>query len=323
MTLREVLLKLARATIEERFGKPFSFSREILESQFPELMQDAATFVTIKIDGDSVRGCIGSVLPHTTLYDDVIYNAKAAAFEDKRFFPLSENEYQYCSIEISQLNIPKELEYVDAQHLQTLVRPKVDGILLQQGNKSATFLPQVWGEFTSFEYFFGQLGVKAGLKNYALDEHPKVFSFQVSSYEDTPLDEEEQEIFAFTPCPTPQEAETAFYKAFEAGDLKMMEALWADDENITCIHPAGEQMKGREAVMQSWKEMFSSEPNIHFVLEDTHCTQGDDVSIHTLKEKVVVNGDVIGLLIATNIYKYIDEGWYIYIHHASPDPRSY
>ncbi|WP_345977679.1 AmmeMemoRadiSam system protein A [Sulfurimonas sp. HSL3-7] len=343
MTLQDILLKLARASIEEQFGKPFPYSKEILLHQFPELAQKGASFVTINIDGDSLRGCIGSLLPRTTLFDDVIHNAKAAAFSDTRFYPLSEGEYPYCSIEISILGLPRELSYSDTEDLRNKIRPGIDGVILQQEKHVATFLPQVWEEFPDFDYFFSQLGVKAGVRTSALDGHPKIYTYEAERFEDTPLED------AYTPLAkedtpheeenttpagdegasaaarfsTPQDAEIGFYNALERGDLDAMLAVWADDEAVVCIHPVGERLQGRDAVAQSWREMFAGEPAMQFELEDVHFVKDDQLSIHTLRERIIINGEPAVIAIATNVYQLTDGGWRLLMHHASPDPAAW
>jgi len=340
MTLQDILLKLARASIEEMFGKPFSFSKEILMEQFPQLAEKRATFVTIYIDGDSLRGCIGSLLPHATLFDDVVYNAKAAAFSDNRFYPLSESEYPYCGIEISILTLPEELPYSGTEELRRKIRPGIDGVILQLGSRSATFLPQVWDEFRSFERFFGELGVKAGFKTFVLDQHPTIYTYQAERFGDLPLGddytplgkeetapEEDEETprdeSAATPFLTPQEAEAAFYGALERGDLKAMLALWADDEAVVCIHPGGERLQGRDAVERSWRGMLAGVPDMRFELKDVNYSGNAELSIHTLHERIYVNGQLAGLALATNVYRLEEGGWRLLMHHASPDPAAW
>ena len=324
MTLQDILLKLARAAIEESFGKPFSFSKEILMEQFPELAEDRATFVTIYIDGDSVRGCIGSLLPHATLFDDVIYNAKAAAFSDNRFFPLSEGEYPYCSIEVSLLSLPEALPYSDADDLRSKIRPGVDGVILQLGERSGTFLPQVWDEFPSFDHFFGQLGLKAGIRGFALDRHPRIFTYQAERFADTPL-EEEYEVSADTPFATPQAAEAGYYGAFERGDAEAMLSVWAEDDAVVCVHPGGECLQGREAVAESWRGMLAAQQGqgLRVELEEVHAAQEGQLGIRTVRERIFAGGRLAGVALATNVYRLEEGGWRMLMHHASPDPSAW
>ena len=187
MTLQEILLKLARASIEEAFGRPLPFDKHVLGAKYPELREKRATFVTLKIDGKALRGCIGSILPHAALFDDVVANAKSAAFRDPRFAPLTETEYRRCSVEVSLLSVPLPLAYTDADDLRGRIRPGVDGVILQLDGRSATFLPQVWEELPDFDRFFAHLGIKAGIGADVLTRHPDIFTYQAEHFEDAPI----------------------------------------------------------------------------------------------------------------------------------------
>ena len=57
--------------------------------------------------------------------------------------------------------------------------------------------------------------------------------------------------------PTPDDAETAFYDAFERADLAAMMAVWAESDDIVCIHPQGPRLAGFEAVRESWAQIFA------------------------------------------------------------------
>ena len=57
--------------------------------------------------------------------------------------------------------------------------------------------------------------------------------------------------------PTPDDAENAFYDAFERGDLPAMMAVWAEDEDIICVHPTGPRLCGQDQVRESWAKIFA------------------------------------------------------------------
>ena len=57
--------------------------------------------------------------------------------------------------------------------------------------------------------------------------------------------------------PTAQDAENAFYEALERGDLEGMMAVWAEDEEIVCVHPGGPRLSGQDQVRESWAQIFS------------------------------------------------------------------
>jgi hypothetical protein len=127
----------------------------------PALCEDGASFVTLTIHGD-LRGCIGSLEAHQSLALDVREHAYQAAFEDYRFPPLTKSELPAISIEISHLTVPVDLTYETADELLAALKPGVDGVILQDGFKRATFLPQVWDQLPQAEAFLSHLCAKMG-----------------------------------------------------------------------------------------------------------------------------------------------------------------
>ncbi|MDP3466061.1 MAG: AmmeMemoRadiSam system protein A, partial [Sulfuricurvum sp.] len=149
-----------------------------LLQQFPEMGIKQATFVTLTLHGQ-LRGCIGSLIAHRQLLDDLISNAQSAAFHDPRFTPLTPAEFTAIKIEISLLSEPKLVSYADKAQLKSLIRAGEDGVILRLGNYQATFLPQVWEELSDFDTFFAHLGMKAGIGSDPLIYHPEVYTYQV------------------------------------------------------------------------------------------------------------------------------------------------
>ena len=184
--LHEQLLTLARKSIEDQLEHQKTIESIELLKQYPALGKKMATFVTLTINGD-LRGCIGSIVPHQSLLDDVIHNAASAAFKDPRFFPLTKEEYLRSTIEVSLLTPPEELVYENTHDLKSKIRPGVDGVIIKKGGYSATFLPQVWEQLPTFELFFAHLGQKAGLGSNVLELHPQVQTYQVENFKDAPL----------------------------------------------------------------------------------------------------------------------------------------
>jgi len=180
---KKILLKIARASILEEFEGKKLINRDELIREYPFLAEERATFVTLKIDGN-LRGCIGSILPRMPLIDDVIYNAKQAAFADPRFPPLTPQEYEKIHIEVSILTIPKKLEYEDEMDLKRKIVPKRDGVILALADKQATFLPSVWEELPNFDMFFGHLCMKAGMSGDCLKYHPIIYTYQAEIIEE-------------------------------------------------------------------------------------------------------------------------------------------
>ena len=121
---------------------------------------------------------------------------------------------------------------------------------------------------------------------------------------------------------TPEQVETAFYRAFERADLTAMLAVWAEDEEIICVHPDGERLLGFDAVRDSWRQMFSQGPRLRFQLVDLRVHTVRLMSVHNLYESITASGETrpTALTLATNIYLLTPSGWRMLMHHASPLP---
>jgi len=185
----KILPKLARLSILEEFEKKELINKTEWLKKYPFLAQKRACFVTLKMKnkprGSNLRGCIGSILPYRSLIDDVIANAKAAAFEDPRFSPLTPEEFNDVEIEVSVLTVPQKLEYEDVEDLKNKIRIGIDGVILQLGNYQATFLPAVWEELPNFDLFFAHLCMKAGMSGNCLEYHPTIYTYQAIEIKET------------------------------------------------------------------------------------------------------------------------------------------
>ncbi len=176
------LLRLVRETIGQRLGLIESVDQTGLEED--ELQQDLATFVTLKIDG-RLRGCIGNLEATGPLLQSLSTNARQAAFHDHRFAPLSPEEFDRVSIDISILTRPQRLEYKGADELLRRLRPGIDGVILNKGRSRATFLPQVWEQLPRPPQFLEHLCLKAGLHRSAWqDPDVEIYLYQVQIFEE-------------------------------------------------------------------------------------------------------------------------------------------
>ncbi len=153
---------------------------------YPFLTQKAATFVTLE-QSHRLRGCIGSLRAHRAMFEDIVHNARAAAFEDPRFPPLRADEYDALSFEVSVLSRPEPVEYETVEALKKKIKPGRDGIILKMGEYRATFLPQVWNEVEKFDDFFAFLCLKAGLGKECLKLHPSIERYRVEAFSDARL----------------------------------------------------------------------------------------------------------------------------------------
>ncbi len=183
--MKDILLSLARAAIAESLGLSHDIDLQKLLKENPWLKEKGAVFVTLNNRSNhALRGCIGSLVAHRELYADVIENAVSAAKHDPRFYPLTQDEFDKISVEISLLSEPKELFYEDIEDLKNKIHPKIDGVVLKYGGRQATFLPQVWEDLSDFDEFFAHLCQKAGLPGRCLDVHPVILTYQVQKFEE-------------------------------------------------------------------------------------------------------------------------------------------
>jgi MEMO1 family protein len=120
----------------------------------------AASFVTLT-RGDVLIGCIGSLEPQRALWRDVAYNARAAAFEDPRFAPLTLEEAPEVTIEVSVLSALEEMPAVSPEALASELRPGRDGVVLAAEGRRGTFLPDVWEKIPEPVTFVRELARKA------------------------------------------------------------------------------------------------------------------------------------------------------------------
>ena len=159
-TDRSFLLALARQSIEN-YANGASLPSIDLYALSPLLREQGACFVTLTYQG-YLRGCVGALDPYQSLADDVREHAVAAAFQDYRFPPVQANEIMDIEIEISYLSRPKILNYVNPAELPEILRPNIDGVVVRDGMRRATFLPQVWEKIPDPEEFLEQLCMKMG-----------------------------------------------------------------------------------------------------------------------------------------------------------------
>ena len=153
---KDVLLHLARDSISSGLASepmPGPEGDKLSDA----LCRDACAFVTLHIGG-RLRGCIGSLEPREPLYQNVIRNARSAAFRDPRFRPLTPEEFVGIDIEISVLTPARPIadpeEFIPGRH----------GVILKKGRARSVFLPQVapeqgWDRKETLTH----LALKAGL----------------------------------------------------------------------------------------------------------------------------------------------------------------
>ncbi len=181
--LDSILLSIAKTSILSKFDSNYTINREKLVSDYPYLKEDGASFVTLHYD-ENLRGCIGSIIAHRTLLDDILDNAISAGFKDPRFNQLTSDELSHITLEVSVLTPPKPLNYTDFDDLVQKVRPHIDGLILKHGIYQGTFLPQVWEQLPKAKDFLEHLSMKAGSNPAIYYEHPEIYTYQVDAIEE-------------------------------------------------------------------------------------------------------------------------------------------
>ena len=173
-----VLVAIAREAIGERLGAPAARDRD-----HSWLARPAATFVTLRRE-ENLRGCIGSIDPRRPLGEDVACNARAAAFSDPRFMPLTAVEFESVSVEVSVLSPRTPLVVASEAEAAGALRPGVDGVYLEYRGTAATFLPQVWENLPDPVEFLAALRDKARLPERFWDPAIRLTRYTVEKYGD-------------------------------------------------------------------------------------------------------------------------------------------
>ena len=129
--------------------------------------------------------------------------------------------------------------------------------------------------------------------------------------------------------PTAQDAQNAFYEALERADLDSMMAVWAEDEEIVCVHPAGPRLCGQDQVRQSRAQIFAGGARARVHITQQVAVSAMMIEVHSVQENFVIEGEQPrrqgrdsrpAPIVATNVYLRTSAGWRMIVHHASPAP---
>ncbi|MFC5474626.1 YybH family protein [Paraherbaspirillum soli] len=118
-----------------------------------------------------------------------------------------------------------------------------------------------------------------------------------------------------------EETEAAFYDALGRADIEAMMALWADDEDIVCVHPNSPRLVGHAAIRAAFETLFER-GGVHIRTRQLHATHNMSTSIHNLIEEIHQAGDPPQEMhiLTTNVYLKTPRGWCLVLHHASVAP---
>ena len=115
------------------------------------------------------------------------------------------------------------------------------------------------------------------------------------------------------------DTEAQFYEAMQQGDLDKLMAIWADDDEVVCVHPGGTRVVGLAAIRASFEAIFAQNA-VPVQPEQVHRLHTLDCAVHHLAERVSVvtnEGPQTAWAFATNVYVKTAQGWRMVAHHAS------
>jgi ketosteroid isomerase-like protein len=122
-----------------------------------------------------------------------------------------------------------------------------------------------------------------------------------------------------------EQANAAFYAAYEGADLDAMQQLWADAPDSVCIHPGALPVRGAGAINRSWALVMAHTPYIQFFLTDVEVGLHGDVASVTCTENVLTGDERAGTelfgggsAVATNVFVRTPDGWRLWLHHTAP-----
>ena len=120
---------------------------------------------------------------------------------------------------------------------------------------------------------------------------------------------------------SPEDTEQQFYEALQQADLERLMEVWADEDEISCVHPGGQRLVGMGAIRSAFEALFARGA-VAVAPERVRRLHTQDTAIHQVLERVNVAGPEgtaqSAWVIATNVYLKTALGWRLAAHHASP-----
>lgn len=158
----------------------------VVPGELPEIFHEKlGVFCTLSINSN-LRGCIGYPEPYMELIEGILDVSIAAAVDDPRFNPLSLEEFEKISVEVSVLTKPKLVEVDSCEDYLDVLKVGRDGLIIENMYHRGLLLPQVPIEQNwDMKTFLENLCYKAGLhKDAWMDEGTKIYSFQAQIFEE-------------------------------------------------------------------------------------------------------------------------------------------
>jgi ketosteroid isomerase-like protein len=119
---------------------------------------------------------------------------------------------------------------------------------------------------------------------------------------------------------SPDEVEARFYEALQRGDIEALMAVWADDDEIVCVHPGGPRVVGPVDIRASFEAIFNN-GGVPVQPEQVHRLVWLGGALHHLVERIELRRGAelqTAWVLCTNVYVKSTLGWRLAAHHASP-----
>ena len=116
------------------------------------------------------------------------------------------------------------------------------------------------------------------------------------------------------------DVEAQFYEALQRADIERLMAVWADDDEIVCVHPGGGRAIGAAAIRATFEAVFAN-GGLAVRPEQVHRLLHIGSALHHLVERIDIkteSGPQSAWVLATNLYVKTAQGWRLVSHHASP-----
>lgn len=175
-----ILINLARRSIEEVLQAERLIDIPSLISEHPTLADHYATFINLYRE-DQLQESYGSLHPHKSLIEDIVYNAKFAAFEDPNSSPLSTSAYLHSSVEVMILSELQELQFSSYKDILEQITPGVHGLTIVHAQRAGTLLPLHWKELNTNERFLDRALATLELDKSTLHPDMKLYTYSVQS----------------------------------------------------------------------------------------------------------------------------------------------
>lgn len=168
---KSIYTSLAMKSILENLGGKGEYREEFNSEE--KLMEQKACFVSLHMKNGDLRGCIGTLEPYReNLMEEIIGNAKSAAFGDPRFHPLTREEAEEIEVSVDVLEKPERIEK------RSQLDPKIYGVIVKKGVRRGVLLPDLPG-VTDIDEQIQIAMSKAGI---GAQEEVELYRFKVKRY---------------------------------------------------------------------------------------------------------------------------------------------